>query len=125
MDIYKLTVMAEPQAKVEKACELAVPNSNSMIAGPSPERTMHGIMTTELKRLLYHARSMALPLTTSRDRLITTACSAVVTEERIPNVTPMGVVVVRPPGERSRTTPRRKPPVTMPTAEMMVSDGRE
>ena len=80
---------------------------------------------TELSKLLYHASSMALPLTTSRLLLITTACSAVVIDDKTPKMTPMGeVVLIAEPGARSRTTPVKKPRVTTPTEMKMRNDGR-
>lgn len=90
-----------------------------------------GTMTIELSALEYHANCSVFPLTASRERLITTACSAVVQLDSTPNRIPtsegpdepveVGVDEVR----LSTKTPTKNPIVTIPQEMRTRSDGRE
>lgn len=115
----------EPHMNVLKA--FPWPKNISMRSGISPAKITQGTMTIADSKLLYHARSIALPFTTSKLLLMTTACKAVVHDERVPKRMPSGVVLDKPEddAERSKTTPMRKPNVTVATPRRMRSEGRE
>ena len=90
------------------------------IAGISPATTTTGTRAMALYRLVYHDKWRALPLTTSRLRLITTEWMAVIIELRTPKVTPMGETSVP-----SKKTPTKKPMVTNKQAKRIRRDERE
>jgi hypothetical protein len=109
----ELTCPGSPKASVS-------PVNNRKTAGNSPATTTNGTRTTALRRLVYQDKAKALPLTTSRDFLMTTEWTAVIAELAIPNPMP-----TRERGMRSRKTPTKNPSVTIEQAPSVRVDGRE
>jgi hypothetical protein len=120
-----LTVIAEPHKKVLKAdiefvlSSSSAPRNNLNTSGPSPTKITRGAKTIALNKFVYHDKSKALLLTTSRLRLITTECEAVIAELVTPKNIPVGET-----GVPSRKTPMKKPRVTMAQENKMRRDGR-
>lgn len=116
--------MAEPHMKVSKVLNPvpggAESKKSDIIAGDSPANTISGRRIMALYRLVYQDKCKALPLTTSKLRLITTEWQAVIIELKTPKVIP--IVETSVP---SRKTPMKNPQVTKKQARRILRDGRE
>lgn len=126
--------MAEPQMNVHNALKPSdlsstAPKSSSNTPGISPAIMTNGSKMTALNKLEYHASCNVLPLTASNDRLITTACNAVVTVDIRPNITPIidgppPVLIVPAVDGESMRIPMKKPDVTIAHEKRILSEGR-
>ena len=119
-----LTVIAEPHMNVVKGptCPGATrcgTKSRSYTPGPSPLSSKIGKSAIALNRFVYQLRLSALPFTTSRLRLMTTECMAVIIELVTPKKIPRLETLVP-----SRNTPTKKPIVTTEHAKSTSKDGR-
>lgn len=122
-------MIADPQRKVRSVCKPIVDSaptvarSKSNTSPVSLARIISGIKTAALSKFEYHASRMASPWTTGSERLITTACKDVVTDEINPKAIPTGDEPVIEDGLSMRM-PTKKPAVTRKHEVRIWFEGR-